>query len=124
VKSWQSCVVLQGDRSAGKIGFPTINLDPYVLKKTKEGIYAALICYKKETYKGVLFYGPRLVKGEKENVLEIHILNFNENLYGKIVKFQIKDFIRKVRNFTTEKELVKQIKVDVKMASKSLNRLI
>src|SRR3989344_4898752 len=78
VKSrWIKEVVARGDGYGKKICFPTLNLNTgQVDGKIKEGIYACITCYDKQIYPSVLFYGPRLIKGESHNVLEIYVIDF------------------------------------------------
>lgn len=118
---WFGQKVEKGDGSGKKIGFPTINLNPEQIKgKVKEGIYACLVRYKKQIYKGVLFYGPRLIKKESHNVLEIYVINFDKNIYGRKIEYKVKNFIRKVKNFKGTKELREEIARDVAKTLKLL----
>jgi len=125
VKSrWIKEVVARGDGYGKKIGFPTLNLNTgQVDGKIKEGIYASITCYDKQIYPSVLFYGPRLIKGESHNVLEIYVIDFAKKIYGQEVEFKIIDFIREVKNFKNIKELKKEIKKDVEKSLKILNKL-
>ena len=71
-------------KSGRSIGFPTVNLDPRIIIDTyKEGIYASQVKYGGKIYLGALYLGPRLVKGEKNTILEIHILDFKKKFMGK-----------------------------------------
>ena len=63
---------------------------------------------------GALFYGPRLVKNEQQNVLEIHILDFDQNIYDHEIFFEIHDYIRDIKNFDTLEDLKAEIARDIK----------
>ena len=118
---WIRQQVEKGDGSGKKIGFPTINLNPQQIKGIiKEGIYACLVRYKKRIYQGVLFYGPRLIKGESHNVLEIYIIDFAKDIYGQYIEYEVKNFIRNVKNFNNIKDLKKEIDKDIAKTLKLL----
>lgn len=110
---YYTSLVYKGDQLGRTIGFPTLNLDVTVLPKTmQEGIYAATVIIDGKTYKGALYFGPRLVVGETKNVLEIHVIIFNKEIYGQKVSFSIGKFIRKIANFSSMEEMKKQLDKD------------
>lgn len=114
---WRKAEVLRGSRDGRTIGFPTANLDPAVMDAPmKRGVYAALVKYEGRLYKGVLYFGPRLVKNELHDVLEIHILDFDGDLYGKILRFQDGPFLRGVMDFPSMEALKAQIETDIRQA--------
>lgn len=113
--------MVKGAGDGRKIGFPTLNLKPVRIYK-KEGIYASLVKIDDVVYKSVLFYGPRLVKGEKSNVLEIHVLDFDRQMYGREIEFKIVKYIRNVRNFKSFDEMTREIKKDVAKSLAILKR--
>lgn len=97
---WYKGKVLKGDQSGRAIGFPTANLSPTIVSSDlKEGVYACLVRYNNYIYKGALFFGPRLVKGETHKQLEIYILDFDQEIYGEEIEFKIGKYIREVRDF-------------------------
>lgn len=111
---WYKATVLSGQKNGRTIGFPTINLDPNIIVDAfKEGIYASQVRYGGKTYIGALYLGPRLVKGEKNTILEVHILDFNKEIYGKEIEFEIGKYIREIMNFETMEELKLQIAIDI-----------
>ena len=115
MNAWYRARVLRGDQEGRTLGFPTINLSPHTMKrKEKEGVYACFVRYGDKLYKGVLFYGPRLMKKEKKPVLEIHILHFEGDMYGKTISFQLLSYIREVKHFTTIGQMKKEIEKDIK----------
>jgi len=111
---WYKTKVLPGAKNGRTIGFPTVNLDPHILISAfKEGIYASQVKYLGKTYVGALYLGPRLVKGEKNIILEIHILDFNKEIYGEEIMFSVGKFIREIMNFPSMQELKLQIEKDI-----------
>lgn len=116
---WLKSRVIKGDGSGRKIGFPTVNLSPSLVSPDlKEGVYASLVRYNNYIYKGALFFGPRLVKGETHKQLEIYILDFDLDIYGEEVEFKIGDFIRKVQDFGSMEELKREMGEDVEKIRK------
>ncbi len=112
---WYKTKVLKGAKIGKTINMPTVNLDPTILKsKIKIGVYATNVKYKNKIYLGALYFGPRLVKNETKNILEIHILNFSQEIYGEKIEFQISQFIRKAIDFKTLEELKRQLEKDIK----------
>lgn len=105
-----------------KIGFPTANLDvSSVPSSTKTGVYAAKLFLANPNENasqppliGALYYGPRLVMNETKNVLEVHILNFNQQLYSKTLWFSLSGYIRDVIHFKSLEEVTNQLTKDCK----------
>ncbi len=115
---WHSGKVLHGDQTGRTIGFPTLNLDPHILilSHTKEGIYASWVDINEKKYASVLYLGPRLIKGEKNIVLEIHVMDFDEEIYDQVIKFSLEEYIRPIKNFDSLEELKEEIQRDVNKA--------
>ena len=108
--------VIRGDDYGKKIGYPTVNLDRrYFLKmqsKPPFGVYAGFAALGSKKYRAGIVIGPldkrRLPK------IEAHLLGFKKNVYGRQVTLEIGKFIRKFKKFKNEKELIAQIKKDLK----------
>ena len=95
--TWYQARVLHGEKTGRTIGFPTVNLDPSVIPQdTEKGIYASLVKINGKDYHGVLYFGPRLVKNETHDVLEIHVLEFAEEIYGDEISFTLEKFVREL----------------------------
>lgn len=118
---WSHARVIPGKRIAATLGFPTINLDNVaILSGKKEGVYAVLVKFEDKIHPGVLYYGPRLILGEKEKIAEIFILNYMGDLYGKTVYFHLKEFIRPPKNFPDFAEFKQQLISDCSRARQIL----
>ena len=112
--------VFHGDKSGRTINFPTINLDPLIIPQdTKPGVYASLVEVSGVEFKGALYFGPRLVKGETNNVLEIFLLDFEKEVYGQTVIFCLEKFIRPVLDFASLDELKQQLQKDIEAVRNS-----
>ncbi len=114
--------VLHGSKDGGKNAYPTINLDPKVLPVNfKPGVYASKVRIGDKLYLGAAYFGPRLVKQEQHNVLEIYILDFAEVIYGQVVEFSFEEYVRGVIDFTDFSELKAQISSDITQIKKIFN---
>lgn len=121
LEKWYEGTVDEGKKLGRTIGFPTLNLDPSLLPlTTPTGVYAALVKYRNREYKGALYYGPRLVLGEKKNVLEIYLLDFNQDIYGEKLRFVLKKFLRSPQPFADLDSLKKQLLQDKELVDKSV----
>lgn len=86
---------MSGDQHGRTIGFPTINLDPELWpSKLQPGVYASRVTVAEQTYLGALYFGPRTIKSETTNVLEITLLDFSAEIYDRVVQVEVGDFIR------------------------------
>lgn len=120
--------VMAGNNIGEKIGAPTANLDPSLAGSMPHGLYfcdVSLNCHFSESwnlitanhqYRGLLFFGYNSLKGEP--CLEIHFLNFNENIYGKEITINTTRYLRSPKKFTGETDLSEQIKKDLEMLEK------
>jgi riboflavin kinase/FMN adenylyltransferase len=124
---WLNGRVLRGDQTGRTIGFPTINLDPSIIEKNidelEKGVYAARVRIEGKEFKGALYYGPRIVKGETHDVLEINILDFDEDVYDEKIEFEIVEFIRQVMGFDSLEKLQEQIQKDIASVRYSLSTI-
>ena len=111
---WYSAIVQHGDKYGRTLGFPTANLDAELLLHVeKEGVYACRVRLGKQFYRGALYLGPRIVLRETKRVLEIHILDFDQEIYGETLSFQLGPFIRPPVDFDSTDELKAQFSNDV-----------
>ncbi|MBQ1274238.1 MAG: bifunctional riboflavin kinase/FAD synthetase [Cellulosilyticum sp.] len=105
--------VVQGKQLGRTIGFPTINLiaDPDRVYPPN-GVYATKVKVYSKTFLGMtnIGYNPT-VNGEKK-MIETHILDFNETLYGEEVEVDFYHFIRPEQKFDSIEALQAQISCD------------
>ena len=113
INKWYKAKVHSGSQLGRTIAVPTVNLNPAILSHFPEGIYACFVRYNRKAYAGALYLGKRLVLGETRTVLEIHLLDFHKEIYGEYIMFQIKDFIRAPRVFSSMIEMQKVIAEDI-----------
>lgn len=106
--------VVDGDKRGRAMGTPTINqvLDPGLVHP-KYGVYMSKTLVAGRTYYSLTDIGVRpTVYNDGEPVVETHILDFNGNLYGKLVEVHLMHYIRPEKKFESINELEAQIKED------------
>ncbi|MDP5273487.1 bifunctional riboflavin kinase/FAD synthetase [Chengkuizengella axinellae] len=111
--------VVHGDGRGRTIGFPTANIEvsePFVLPK--KGVYVVKITLNDKLYTGVINIGvkPTFYEENITPTLEVHILNYNGDIYDEEIKVEFLTFIRDEKKFQSVDDLVAQIKEDVKSA--------
>jgi len=103
-------VVIEGQKIGRTIDFPTINLKyPKDIVKIPYGVYEGSVL----GHKALINWGTRPTVNGEEGIVEAHILNFNENLYGKNVKVSFEKRIRDEMKFDTLEDLKLQIQKDI-----------
>lgn len=112
--------VVTGNRIGRTLNFPTINQtfeDCQVIPK--KGVYAVSCEIAGNVYSAVTNIGvkPTVEKNIIKPIAETHILNFQGDLYDKIVKIDFIEFIREERKFSSLDQLKAQIKSDIHNAS-------
>lgn len=109
--------VVDGAKIGRELGYPTANV--YVDREYRliesPGVYATYIEIDKIIYKSMTYIGnkPTLDKDEKESV-EVHIFDFNDDIYGKHVKIRFVKKIREEQKFKDLETLKHQIQIDEK----------
>jgi riboflavin kinase/FMN adenylyltransferase len=106
--------VIAGDKLGRQIGFPTANLqitDNKVIPG--EGIYAAWVDVGGEKYPGMVYIGkrPTIIAGGEKRV-EVHLLDFSGDLYGKTLRLAFVEFLRDDTHFDGLDALRKQLGKD------------
>ena len=110
--------VTHGDNLGKKIGFPTANLSAHSEQFPPNGVYAAEARIDNESHRGVINLGvrPTISGGKSERVLEIHLFDFNRDIYGQNVEVRFLKFLRPEKKFANVEALVEQIRQDVDQA--------
>jgi len=109
--------VIKGAEMGRKIGFRTANIDLGEFIIPKFGVYECRAHIDGETYNAIANIGikPSIYEANKTNrpLLEVHIFNFDRDIYGKEIAVELLRFIREERKFSSVEELKKQIEKDV-----------
>lgn len=114
--------VIKGNKIARQLGYPTLNLAIPTNFPLKYGIYAGKMQYNNSLYNGIISIGITPHHPQEFPKLEIHIFDFNQNLYDKIITIIFIEFIRPEIKFSTTQDLIKQIQQDCINAKKILGK--
>jgi len=115
--------VIHGHALGRKMGFPTANIKtdlPYKLISFC-GVYACFVEYKGQQYKGMANIGYRPTVGSDELATEVHLFDFDEEMYGETVCLRFIDRIRSEIKFDGIEALKTQLQLDKEAALKILS---
>lgn len=119
--------VIHGDKRGRTIGFPTANLQPKEdILYLKKGVYAVKVHFQNQSFVGVMNIGykPTFEEQKYEPSYEVHILDFQGDLYGEIIEIELIEFLRDEKKFQSVDELKQQILADIHYAKKAIIDLI
>lgn len=107
-------IVEKGYKLGNKYHFPTANIKLNNYVKPKNGVYACLITIDDKIYQGMTNIGNHpTINRLNEPLLEVHIFDFNQDIYHKKISVELIDYIRDEVNFTSVDELYAQLKLDL-----------
>ena len=109
-----SGIVSKGKGRGKAMGFPTANIILENKNKIipKFGVYAVNILYNKIRYKGMLNIGMNPTFNNQEPSIEVHIFDFNKEIYGSKLSIELIDRIRNEKKFNNPDELKNQLAID------------
>ncbi len=109
--------VIQGDQRGRQLGFPTANIDLHRRALPVQGVFAVeAFGVEGEPVSGVANIGVRPTFNGKRPVLEVHLLDYSGDLYGRHVEVDILLKIRCEKRFESLNALTDQIDQDVAIA--------
>lgn len=113
--------VIVGDRRGRSIGFPTANVlaDPAVVIPAR-GVYAGCVWTGGKAYAACTNIGVAPTFGDRESKIEAYLLDFEGDLYGRVVDVGFVSRIRAEKRFSGVEELKLQISRDVEEARRLL----
>ena len=112
--------VVFGQQIGRSIGIPTANLWIPKQRLPIAGVYAVTCSIEGKTHKGIANMGIRPTVGGTKPVLEVHIFDFNEMVYGKRLTVEFKNKLRDEKKFDNIALLKEQILTDISKAKKIL----
>jgi riboflavin kinase/FMN adenylyltransferase len=105
-------VVEQGDQRGRTIGFPTANVALGEHLRPRFGVYAVRALVDGVWRNAVANLGKRPTVGKLQENFEVHLFDFAGDLYGKVLRVQLIDFIRPEMKFAGLDALKAQIAAD------------
>ncbi len=115
--------VVHGDQRGRVIGFPTANLDVWAEQLLPaNGVYAGWAHLGAETFMAVANVGNRPTFDHGVVTVEAHLLDFDRDIYGARLAFDVVARLRAERKFAGVDALIEQIRRDVARARAALER--
>lgn len=109
--------IVRGNQIGRTIGFPTANLR--ILNEEKlipaNGVYAVRVhgnCFGNKIYDGMMNIGIRPTVDGQKKVIEVHIFNFDQDIYENTITVSVYDFIRGEEKFSGLEALKQQLCLD------------
>ena len=118
--------VVEGAKRGKTLGYPTANLEISDELYPKTGVYAVDVEWNDQRFYGVTNVGfnPTFVTGQGKKdgqfSLEVHILNFKQEIYGEEIQVNFKRKIRDEIRFESSSHLINQIQKDIRWAQENV----
>lgn len=111
--------IVKGNQIGRKIGFKTANLEyPPELINLPFGVYSVEVTFQSTPstvkHKAIANFGTRPTVNGSRAILEVHILDFDKDIYGETIIVEFNKMIRPERKFTSLDALKSQIEFDIK----------
>ena len=116
--------VIMGDKRGRTIGFPTANLALPPEKALPLGVFAVRVETIAGSYGGMANVGPRPSFPDDPPSLEVHLFDFEGDLYGQTLRVSFENFLRAQRKFAALSELKAQLKEDKEKAQEALKTAV
>jgi riboflavin kinase/FMN adenylyltransferase len=110
--------VTKGNLLGRQLGFPTANLRTHNEQFPPNGVYAVKAWHEAKEYGGVVNIGvrPTLEQTKGERILEIHLFDFDRDIYGDEVEVSFLEYLRPEKKFESLTQLREQIGRDASIA--------
>ena len=110
-------VVTSGKGYGKSLGIPTVNINFQCDKvRPRQGVYITKTMFDGQSFLSITNVGAKPTFSDSQENIETHILDYDGDLYNRKIKIEFYDFLRPVKSFQTKKELISQIKSDIKAA--------
>ena len=108
--------VFHGDKRGREMGFPTANIKLKRRVSPVSGVYVVQVKSQFGEHYGVANIGSRPTVAGIRQQLEVHIFNFDNNLYGAIIEVVMLKKLRSEQKFSSLPALIEQIGIDTEQA--------
>jgi riboflavin kinase/FMN adenylyltransferase len=110
-------VVVPGEKRGGALGYPTANIDiDQGTLVPANGVYSVKTQIGPAHIPGVANVGHKPTFAGKNRNIEVHLLDFHQDLYGQEIKVEFIKRIRPEKKFFSPTDLVRQIEQDILVA--------
>lgn len=113
--------VVHGNHIGTNMGIKTLNMVPDETKALpKSGVYSTRCIIDNKLYKSVTDIGTKpTVEEDNSMIIETHVFDFDDNVYGKTVRVEFLEYYRSEQKFDTLDELKQTILKDIKRRKES-----
>ncbi|MDQ2867763.1 MAG: bifunctional riboflavin kinase/FAD synthetase [Verrucomicrobiota bacterium] len=110
--------VVEGAKLGRQLGFPTANLSAHSEQFPPNGVYLVEAWLDGVLHHGLVNVGlrPTIASAQPQRLIELHLLDFQREIYGAEVEVRFIQFLRAEQKFASVDELARQIAADVKRA--------
>jgi riboflavin kinase / FMN adenylyltransferase len=108
--------VIGGARRGQTIGFPTANLAHIETLVPRDGVYGGIARVDGRSFAAAINIGPNPTFGESNRKVEVHLIDFAGDLYGRWLDIDLFEHLRETRKFESRERLTQQIALDVAAA--------
>jgi len=108
--------VVYGRQLGRQIGSPTVNIRLQRYRSALNGVFSVSVDGLEKPYDGIANIGIRPTVDGKEPLLEVHIFDFDENVYGRLLTVRFHRKIREEQKFESIDALKTQIQADIGVA--------
>lgn len=116
--------VIYGAQRGRQWGIPTANISLQRLTVPLQGVFVVRVHLKtQETVYGVANIGKRPTVDGTKSILEVHLFDFAQSLYGELLQVSFVHKLREEVKFTSVDALIAQIHNDIKVAKAFINNL-
>jgi riboflavin kinase/FMN adenylyltransferase len=105
-------VIIEGRKLARELGYPTANIRLHNLARPKYGVYLVRVGIGEEIYFGMANIGVRPTIDGLNELLEVNIFDYDNDIYGVKIKVELLQFIREEKKFASLEALKAQIQQD------------
>jgi len=106
-------MVTHGEGRGTKLGFATANLEAVDTLLPKTGVYAGRAWVNSSSHAAAISLGPNPTFGQTRLKVEVHLLDYDESLYGQPLEVEFVERLRDIVAFESQEELVAQLKKDI-----------
>jgi riboflavin kinase/FMN adenylyltransferase len=112
-------MVTHGAGRGAKMGFPTANLEAVDTLLPAAGVSAGRAWIDGRGRAAAINVGPNPTFGEHALKVEVHVLDFDEALYGQPLEVEFLQRLRDIQSFASAEELAGQLRLDVELARRA-----
>ncbi|WDQ18307.1 bifunctional riboflavin kinase/FAD synthetase [Rhodopirellula sp. P2] len=120
--------VTTGEQRGRTLGFPTANLSGVETLIPEHGVYAAMACWEetdgRTRHPAAVHIGPNPTFDERqETKIEAHLLDYDGDLYGKVLTLTLVSQVRSVQKFASVSALKQQLQLDLQTVRETVSSL-